>query len=150
MAGHMQIHGHDIGVCSWSLQTADPAELTAKVRELGLAHVQLAMGGVGDEQVRETVRQLRAAGLFPDVAAPVVQRLNSENSAPARTTFAVPARGEIYFTTDGSDPRQAGTSAVSPKATRYAEAVTLRAPDILKARVRQGQTWSPLTEVTPP
>jgi sugar phosphate isomerase/epimerase len=63
MAGHMQIHGHDIGVCSWSLQTADPVELTAKVRELGLAHVQLAMGGVGDEQVRETVRQLRAAGI---------------------------------------------------------------------------------------
>lgn len=59
----MQIHGHDIGVCSWSLQTSDPVELTTKVTELGLAHVQLAMGEITDDQIRESVRRLRAAGI---------------------------------------------------------------------------------------
>ena len=59
----MQIHGHDIGVCSWSLQTSDPTELTTKIQELGLAHLQLAMGGLTDDQVRESVRTLRAAGI---------------------------------------------------------------------------------------
>lgn len=59
----MQIHGHDLGVCSWSLQTSDPVELTKKIHELGLAHVQLAMGGLADDQVRESVRTVRAAGI---------------------------------------------------------------------------------------
>lgn len=96
------------------------------------------------------LRQLRAAGLFPEVAAPVVQTQKSGDPAPPRIAFAAPGRGEIYFTTDGSDPRLAGVGTPSPKATRYAEAITLRAPDLLKARVLLGQTWSPLTEVALP
>jgi L-ribulose-5-phosphate 3-epimerase len=40
----MNIRGHDIGVCSWSLRAADTADLIAKVRELGLSHLQLAFG----------------------------------------------------------------------------------------------------------
>lgn len=39
----MQINGHDIGVCSWSLQPADVSDLVHKVRQLNLAHVQLAL-----------------------------------------------------------------------------------------------------------
>ena len=39
----MNIAGHDIGVCSWSLRPGDMGELVAKVRELGLGHVQLAL-----------------------------------------------------------------------------------------------------------
>jgi sugar phosphate isomerase/epimerase len=59
----MQIHGHDIGVCSWSLQTQDAAELVTKIKELGLSHVQLAMGDEDEARVRDTVEQLRAAGI---------------------------------------------------------------------------------------
>jgi sugar phosphate isomerase/epimerase len=39
----MQIHGHDIGVCSWSLQPRDARDLVAKVKALGLEHVQLSL-----------------------------------------------------------------------------------------------------------
>jgi sugar phosphate isomerase/epimerase len=39
----MQIRGHDIGVCSWSIHPTDTADLIARVRELGLDHVQLAL-----------------------------------------------------------------------------------------------------------
>lgn len=39
----MQIHGHDIGVCSWSLQPRDMRDLVAKVKALGLDHVQLSL-----------------------------------------------------------------------------------------------------------
>lgn len=39
----MKIRGRDIGVCSWSLQPKDPADLIAKVRSLGLEHVQLGL-----------------------------------------------------------------------------------------------------------
>ncbi|MDB5330761.1 MAG: hypothetical protein JWP03_1912 [Phycisphaerales bacterium] len=40
----MNIQGHDIAVCSWSLQTKGMEELVTKVKELGLGHVQLALG----------------------------------------------------------------------------------------------------------
>src|SRR6185503_5616177 len=39
----MQIRGHDIGVCSWSLHPKDMADLIARVRQLGLDHIQLAL-----------------------------------------------------------------------------------------------------------
>jgi len=39
----MQIDGHDIGVCSWSLKPDDVNDLAAKVRQVGLSHVQLAL-----------------------------------------------------------------------------------------------------------
>lgn len=105
--------------------------------------------GYFPQRTEVLLRQLRAAGLFPDVAAPVVQASNADG-ARGRVSFAAPARGEIYFTTDGSDPRQEGEGAVSAKATRYADAVMLRASDVLKARVLNGKTWSPLTEVVLP
>ncbi len=40
----MQIQGHVIAVCSWSLQPADTNDLIRQVRQAGLHHVQLALG----------------------------------------------------------------------------------------------------------
>jgi sugar phosphate isomerase/epimerase len=40
---NMNISGHDIAVCSWSLHPKDMGDLTVKVRELGLDRVQLGM-----------------------------------------------------------------------------------------------------------
>lgn len=59
----MQIYGHDIGVCSWSLQTADADELVKRLGELELSHIQLAMGKIEGEQVRASVGKLREAGI---------------------------------------------------------------------------------------
>ena len=39
----MNLHGHDIGVCSWSLRPSDLGDLFARVRRLNLSHVQLAL-----------------------------------------------------------------------------------------------------------
>jgi L-ribulose-5-phosphate 3-epimerase len=39
----MNIGGHDIGVCSWSLRPENTAQLVYMAQQLGLAHVQLAM-----------------------------------------------------------------------------------------------------------
>lgn len=62
----MKIAGHDIGVCSWSFRGNDPAQLVAKVRELGLDHLQLGLNGPLslDEQGRARYLQtLRDSGL---------------------------------------------------------------------------------------
>jgi sugar phosphate isomerase/epimerase len=38
----MQIRGHDIGVCSWSLRGADFRDVATKLKSIGLAHTQVA------------------------------------------------------------------------------------------------------------
>ena len=62
----MNIGGHDIGVCSWSLQPKDSAQLVAQVKELGLQHVQLALQPLlflDDKRKHFELGQLRGAGL---------------------------------------------------------------------------------------
>jgi hypothetical protein len=55
--------------------------------------------------------------------------------------------GDIYFTTDGSDPRLPGGSP-NPAATVGGDAATIRIAQVtrLKARVWDGATWSPLLD----
>ena len=79
----MQIRGHDIGVCSWSLKPRDSADLVEKVRQLGLEHVQLGLGA------------LLAAN--DDVAAAAqVDALNDSELTVTSTSVAFP--GEDYST----------------------------------------------------
>ncbi len=62
----MQIRGHVVGVCSWSLQPRDAADLVARVRQLGLEHVQLALGPLleMDPPAREAeLRTLHESGI---------------------------------------------------------------------------------------
>lgn len=62
----MNIQGHDIGVCSWSLRPANAAELIEKVRSLELEHVQLALGGLlalSAEERDAELTKLRQSGL---------------------------------------------------------------------------------------
>jgi L-ribulose-5-phosphate 3-epimerase len=62
----MNIGGHDIGVCSWSLQPRDTADLVSQVKQLGIGHVQLALGPLvmlDDKRRHFELGQLRAGGL---------------------------------------------------------------------------------------
>jgi len=62
----MNIGGYDVGVCSWSLRPKDTAELLGLVKQLGLAHVQLALGPLlflDDKRKHFELGQLRASGL---------------------------------------------------------------------------------------
>jgi hypothetical protein len=57
--------------------------------------------------------QLRSAGLYPIVDAPVFQingvpQQGGIVPANGRLTMVAPARAMVYYTTDGSDPRQPG------------------------------------------
>ena len=62
----MQVRGHDIGVCSWSLGAADIDHLIARVRELELSHVQLALGPLlakDDAARRDDLARLHDSGI---------------------------------------------------------------------------------------
>jgi hypothetical protein len=100
----------------------------------------------------------RQAGYYPPVDPPVFAPLNGEIVTSLELTMSVPPsqEGTIYYTTDGSDPRQEGTGTVSPNAHRYAGPLLLTSTTQVKARVFSegasppwaGQAWSALSEGT--
>jgi len=62
----MNIAGHDIGVCSWSLAPKNTQDLISRVKELGLQHVQLALGSLAqmdDKQKHQELGLLTRSGL---------------------------------------------------------------------------------------
>ena len=62
----MNIAGHDIGVCSWSLKPMDTAELIRSVRQLGLEHMQLWLRNLtlaDDKRKAQEMSWLRESGV---------------------------------------------------------------------------------------
>src|ERR1700733_8773455 len=62
----MQVDGHDIGVCSWSLRPSGLKELVDLVKQVGLSHIQLALGPLiflDDKRKQQELSYLRDSGL---------------------------------------------------------------------------------------
>ncbi len=98
------------------------------------------------------LRDYRNAGLYPSLDPPVF-RINDQESPGEIVTrgdrlHLVPtqANGTIYYTLDGSDPRQYWTGTAI--GTRYQHALPLDRSVTVKARCRQGGTWSALHQAT--
>jgi len=88
------------------------------------------------------LREFRARGLYPRLAAPVIE------PAGDRLTLRA-AEGVVYYTLDGSDPRLPG-GRVSPHAIRYAQTIAVRAGQPVRARAAAGADnaleWSAVVE----
>jgi len=86
-------------------------------------------------------------GVWPSLAPPSYSQHGGE--VPAGYQLQITASGgTIYYTLDGSDPRNLG-GAVSSTASIYTSASTLSQGTITaKARTRSGGNWSALTEAT--
>jgi hypothetical protein len=84
-------------------------------------------------------------GLFPSTRAPSFSPLGGSVPQGFQLTLSNPnPGGTIYFTIDGSDPRQLGGAI---QGTPYSGPLTLNNPRVIKARVRTaGGEWSPLQE----
>lgn len=90
-----------------------------------------------------TVRRLQAAGLYPLTNPPAFSPHGGMSSTAFNVTLSAPA-GALYFTTDGSDPREAITG--NPVGMLYQGPLSLTQSTTLKARTRDGTVWSALTE----
>ena len=89
--------------------------------------------------------RLQANNLYPTLTAPEFSQFGG--SVPAGFALTIThanVSGTIYFTTDGSDPRAAGTGGVSSGALPYTVPVVLNAPTLVRARVLSGGFWSAL------
>jgi hypothetical protein len=91
--------------------------------------------------------QLRAAGLYPAVAAPSFNQFGGKIDPGFQLRISAGA-GTIYYTTNNVDPRVYGTGEVSPSAKTYSGSITLNASVHVKARLFSNGTWSALTEAT--
>lgn len=87
--------------------------------------------------------QLKDAGLYPDVDAPVFSHQGGEFDGPISLSISS-GGGVIYYTTDDTDPREIGGS-VSSNSTVYSSTLELTNEIIVKARVKDGDNWSALT-----
>jgi hypothetical protein len=90
---------------------------------------------------------LKRRGFYPAIDPPKTSLPTGDLKAPAMLTLQNPnARGMIYFTVDGSDPRKIGGD---PGATAqvYAGAIPVKEDMTVQARVKDGNTWSALAEV---
>ena len=91
--------------------------------------------------------QFRRAGLYPAHTAPVFSPHGGrlpEAGQPLQVSMAVDV-GNIYYTTDGSDPRLPG-GRTAPGAVRYLEPLELDRTTVLKARSLRRGNWSALNE----
>jgi hypothetical protein len=97
------------------------------------------------------LNQLRARGLFPTVAAPIFSQRGGlvTNGFLLYLTNVNPGSTVLYYTLDGTDPRQRG-GAVSAGALVYAPGtgIPLTQQTTVRARVLSNTVWSAISEAT--
>jgi CotH kinase protein/Lamin Tail Domain/Secretion system C-terminal sorting domain len=102
------------------------------------------------------IGQMKDAGLYSDFEAPVVSRAGSPLTDQAYSitdAFDLSVdnpntSGILYYTLDGSDPRQIG-GLVSDQAIESGDhaVITIGSSTILKARIKFDNEWSPIRQV---
>ncbi len=97
---------------------------------------------------RNVINQFRSLGLYPRIEAPVFSQHGGIVDAGFPLAMTVPGdpTGTIYYTTDGADPREEFTEAVSANATVYENPIVIEKTTLVKARVNDEGSWSALTE----
>jgi hypothetical protein len=96
---------------------------------------------------QRTIERLQLAGLYPTTGAPEFSQFGGAVSNGFALAIAhANVSGLIYFTVDGSDPREYGTGAIAGSAQAYATPIPINAPTIVRARVFDGGNWSALVE----
>ncbi|MBN2314809.1 MAG: lamin tail domain-containing protein, partial [Sedimentisphaerales bacterium] len=97
------------------------------------------------QRTRIVFNQIKSDGLYPDIDPPEFTVGTGQSLMDLTFRIENPnSSGQIYYTTDGTDPRQSLTGL--PAGTLYTRSVTLHGSAYVKARVRSGVTWSPLSE----
>ncbi|MEM7030643.1 MAG: lamin tail domain-containing protein [Chloroflexota bacterium] len=112
-----------------------------------------------DGNVDKFISIMRKKGIYPDIDPPTFNQhggLIGDGFQVALNTL----EGDIYFTTDGTDPRVKGsgnlppepivywTGQIAPTASLYTTPIPIEKTTHIKARTRTGEVWSALTEAT--
>jgi hypothetical protein len=104
--------------------------------------------GLMNGNVQRFITALRAQGYYPSIDAPDFSREGGTRTSNLQLTITNPnASGIIYYTTNGSDPRLPG-GGLSASAITYTGAIDIQNDTTIKARIKDGNTWSAMHEGT--
>ncbi|MHC4543086.1 MAG: FN3 associated domain-containing protein, partial [Planctomycetota bacterium] len=131
----------------WGDSSADPARTKD---DDWLPEINRLLYDTGDRRhltmrVDEVMGQFRGVGWYPFIDPPTFNQHGGEVPSGFELTMNNPnGSGNIYYTLDGTDPRQP----ISGNAVgiNYNNPVTLNKTTLVKARVLDGITWSALNE----
>jgi hypothetical protein len=136
------------GMVGESARWGDAQREPPIVRENWINAVSSVINGYFPNRTAVVLQQLRNRGLYPNLAAPNLSHPGGAVPAAYPLTLShTNASGTIWFTLDGSDPRLRG-GAVSASAQSYSGAIIINTPTVVRARVRDGTTWSAIMEAT--
>ena len=95
------------------------------------------------------LKHLKEASLAASENAPIFNQFGGTVPTKFKLKLSAP-RGDVYYTTDGSDPRVRFTSSISPSAKQYNASlgVILNDGAHVKARTMTAGKWSALTEAS--
>lgn len=98
------------------------------------------------------LNQLRAAGLFPLIDAPQLKINGTDPGSglikSGDVMSLVSTAGDIFYTTDGSDPVIWNTiPSLSPSAKRYTVSAVISNSTHIRARAVSSGTWSAMTDI---
>lgn len=131
-----------------TLNPGDASYVTHTRNDHWLPRKNQLISGYFPERTGVVFEQLKAIGLYPAVNAPKFSSEGGELEAPVLLEITSSSGGTIYYTIDGTDPRVAGSSSVSPTSSAYQTPLKIVGEGMIKARVRNGSTWSALAEVS--
>lgn len=89
------------------------------------------------------VSRLRIAGLYPSIDPPILSQHGGEVASGFSLALSA-EQGTIFYTADGTDPREIVTN--NPLGLTYSSPVNLTESVTIKARTLSGGEWSALTE----
>ncbi|QIL75320.1 chitobiase/beta-hexosaminidase C-terminal domain-containing protein [Hymenobacter sp. HDW8] len=99
------------------------------------------LDGLMNGNVARFINALVAQGYFPAITAPSFSQEGGSVAAGYQLTITNPnAAGIIYYTTNGADPKTAGTAYTGP--------IAINGSTTVKAIVQNGSTWSPVHEAS--
>ncbi len=135
----------DAEAARWG-DTQTPSEEVPLTRTDWTAAANQLEGWVVDRNLT-LLAQLRADDLFPALDAPVLNRFGGSVTAGFNLTLSNPnGTGTIYYTTDGSDPREVGGALKA--GVMSGTSLPINQSTTLMARVRESDaSWSALVAV---
>jgi len=146
----------DMAIIAESARWGGARTATAKTKANWLEELDVVRNEYFPYRTDIVIEQLEDLDLFPSVMAPVIENsdglsIDSEVFIDAAVDITITnpeGSGDIYYTLDGSDPRELG-GGINEDAIKISsgQRLSISSSAIIKTRIINGNNWSAETEV---